>query len=262
LGSEDTVGRPKNYQAKVPGTVSRTKRSANFSPPQSQALFRVQEKHQIEHVWVSFYMFWRPTFFIDENCKITEPAFACILYHVSTQEIHRQKYFRDTSLTICRMAKSTEKRQKVGLFQRFFHPSMSIFPRFPTFPALSNFYSRTMMPSCPLCRQELAGPELCPSCGSLEGLDGDKFFSPVDQLPAEPLRSFLFLDVDGVLNWVGVSAPEALEPELVQALALLLRRCSGGAPGAIRVVLSRCARAPTRPTPRARSRPPLARGRR
>ena len=34
LGSEDTVGRPKNYQAKVPGTVSRTKRSANFSPPQ------------------------------------------------------------------------------------------------------------------------------------------------------------------------------------------------------------------------------------
>jgi hypothetical protein len=41
------------------------------------------------------------------------------------------------------MATSTEKRQKVGLFQRFFHPSMSIFPRFPTFPALSNFYSRT-----------------------------------------------------------------------------------------------------------------------
>ena len=34
LGSEDTVGRPKNYQAKVPGTVSRTKRSANFSRPQ------------------------------------------------------------------------------------------------------------------------------------------------------------------------------------------------------------------------------------
>ena len=27
-----------------------------------------------------------------------------------------------------------EKRKKVGLFQRFFHPSMSIFPRFPTFP--------------------------------------------------------------------------------------------------------------------------------
>ena len=73
LGSEDSIGRPKNYQAKVPGTVSRTKRSANFSPPQSQALFRVQEKHQIEHVWVSFHMFWRPTFFLDENCKISEP---------------------------------------------------------------------------------------------------------------------------------------------------------------------------------------------
>ena len=40
------------------------------------------------------------------------------------------------------MARSTEKRQKVGLFQRFFHPSMSIFPRFPTFPALSNFGPR------------------------------------------------------------------------------------------------------------------------
>jgi hypothetical protein len=39
------------------------------------------------------------------------------------------------------MATSTEKRQKVGLFQRFFQPSMSIFPWFPTFPALSNFYS-------------------------------------------------------------------------------------------------------------------------
>ena len=63
-------------------------------------------------------------------------AFACILYHVSTTD------FRDPPLTICRMAKSTEKRQKVGLFQRFFHPSMSDFPRFPTFPALSNFYSR------------------------------------------------------------------------------------------------------------------------
>jgi hypothetical protein len=51
-------------------------------------------------------------------------------------------------LTICRMATSTEKRQKVGLFQRFFHPSMSIFPRFPTFPALSNFYSRKYIANC------------------------------------------------------------------------------------------------------------------
>ena len=34
LGSEDTVEPPKNYQAKVPGTVSRTKKSANFSRPQ------------------------------------------------------------------------------------------------------------------------------------------------------------------------------------------------------------------------------------
>ena len=34
FSSENSVGRPKNWQAKVPGTVSRTKRSANFSPPQ------------------------------------------------------------------------------------------------------------------------------------------------------------------------------------------------------------------------------------
>ena len=35
------------------------------------------------------------------------------------------------------MAQSTEKRKKVGLFQGVFHPSMAIFPRFPTFPAFS-----------------------------------------------------------------------------------------------------------------------------
>ncbi len=72
FSSENSVGRPKNYQAKVPGTVSRTKRSADFSPPQVKHC-RVQENYQIEHVWVSFHMFWRPIFFIDENCKITEP---------------------------------------------------------------------------------------------------------------------------------------------------------------------------------------------
>jgi hypothetical protein len=32
------------------------------------------------------------------------------------------------------------EQQKVGLFQRFFHPSISNFPRFPTFPAFSNLY--------------------------------------------------------------------------------------------------------------------------
>jgi len=36
-------------------------------------------------------------------------------------------------LTICWMARSTEKRQKVGLFQRFFHPCMSIFRDFRLF---------------------------------------------------------------------------------------------------------------------------------
>ena len=52
--------------------------------------------------------------------------------------------WRRSSWEIKKDERSTkEKRKKVGLFQRFFHPSMSIFPRFPTFPALSNFYSRT-----------------------------------------------------------------------------------------------------------------------
>jgi hypothetical protein len=105
----------------------------------SQALFRVQEKHQIEHVWVSFHTFWAPTFLIDENCKITE------LMHLWTRAsrlfcVHLVPDFRAEPLTISRMAKSTEKRKKVRLFQRFFHPSLSTFPPFPTFSAFANFY--------------------------------------------------------------------------------------------------------------------------
>ena len=82
------------------------------------------------------------------------------------------------------MATSTEKRQKVGLFQRFFHPSMSIFPRFPTFPALSNFYSRkgsvfkflgryeillTKTPNQYSCGQRLTGRHTS-SAGNLFGI--------------------------------------------------------------------------------------------
>jgi hypothetical protein len=37
-------------------------------------------------------------------------------------------------------ARSTEKRKKVGLFKRFFHPSLSTFPAFLTFPPFANFY--------------------------------------------------------------------------------------------------------------------------
>jgi hypothetical protein len=37
------------------------------------------------------------------------------------------------------MARSTEKRKKVGLFQRFFHPSVATFPAFPTFSAFAKF---------------------------------------------------------------------------------------------------------------------------
>jgi len=56
----------------------------------------------------------------------------------------RSRGLADDYVTTKFVTTSTEKRQKVGLFQRFFHPSMSIFPRFPTFPALSNFYSRKL----------------------------------------------------------------------------------------------------------------------
>ena len=110
--------------------------------------------------------------------------------------------------------------------------------------------------ACPLCGAVLEGPELCPSCGSLEGLDDDETLAPAapaSQRPTEPLP-VLFLDVDGVLNCVGLSAPEALEPGPVHNMATLLRRC-GGASGAIRVVLSRCPAALSRS--RAPSRAPL-----
>ncbi len=95
-------------------------------------------------VWVSFHMFWALLF---SSTKITEPMhFWTWGFCVHFVPRFDATDFRDTSLTICteycRTATSTEKRQKVGLFQRFFHPSMSIFPRFPTFPAFSNFYSR------------------------------------------------------------------------------------------------------------------------
>jgi len=43
------------------------------------------------------------------------------------------------------MAKSTEKRKNVGLFQRFFHASLSTFPPFPTFSAFANFYNRKIV---------------------------------------------------------------------------------------------------------------------
>ncbi len=134
-------------ESKGSGDRFQNQKERKLFAPESQALFRVQEKYQIEHVWVSFHMFWRPTFFIDENCKISEPMhfWTWVLLRAFCTTFRRKiaTDFRLTSLTICRMATSTEKRQKVGLFQRFFHPSMSIFPRFPTFPALSNFYSRT-----------------------------------------------------------------------------------------------------------------------
>jgi hypothetical protein len=52
------------------------------------------------------------------------------------------------------MAKSTEKRKKVGLFQRFFHASVSTFPPFPTFSAFANFYNRKISIFCTLQKMD------------------------------------------------------------------------------------------------------------
>jgi hypothetical protein len=38
------------------------------------ALFRVQEKHQIEHVWVSFHMFWGLLFSWTKTAKLQNPC--------------------------------------------------------------------------------------------------------------------------------------------------------------------------------------------
>jgi len=134
------------------GTVSRTKRSANFSPPQVKHFLGCKKSTKSNTCGSLFtcsgalLFLWTKTAKLQNPCISGHGAFACILYHVSKQEIHRQNLkghrFSRPVLDNCRTATSTEKRQKVGLFQRFFHPSMSIFPRFPTFPAFSNFYSR------------------------------------------------------------------------------------------------------------------------
>jgi hypothetical protein len=57
---------------------------------------------------------------MDENFKIAEPMHFWTRIHL-------------------RAARSTEKRKKVGLFQRFFHPSMANFPAIPIFSAFANF---------------------------------------------------------------------------------------------------------------------------
>ena len=100
LGSEDTVGRPKNYQSKVPGTVSRTKRSANFSHPPVKHFLGCKKSTKSNTCGSLFtcsgaYFFhrrklqnFRTHAFLDMG------AFACILYDVLTQEIHRQNLKR------------------------------------------------------------------------------------------------------------------------------------------------------------------------
>ena len=100
MGSEDTDGRPKNYQAKVPGTVSRTKRSANFSPPQVKHFLGCKKSTKSNTCGSLFTCSGALLFSSTKTAKFQNPcisghgAFACILYHVSTQKIHRQNLKR------------------------------------------------------------------------------------------------------------------------------------------------------------------------
>lgn len=120
---------------------------------------------------------------------------------------------------------------------------------------------RAIMRRCILCGQELSAPELCPQCGSLEGLDtdsgagipgpasGEHFaclpshmlnllasFPHLHQLVDSTERNLsaassarqqkmcvIFLDIDGVLNFPSESKPEALEPGPLQNLIQLLQ---------------------------------------
>ena len=117
------------------------------------------------------------------------------------------------------------------------------------------------MRRCILCGQELSAPELCPQCGSLEGLDTDsgagipepasgEHFACLPSHMLNLLASFphlhqlvdpternlsaassvrqqkmcvIFLDIDGVLNFPSESKPEALEPGPLQNLVQLLQ---------------------------------------
>ena len=73
FSSENSVGRPKNWQAKVPGTVSRTKRSANFSRPQVKHFLGCKKSTKSNTSGSLFTRSEALLFLIDENCRITEP---------------------------------------------------------------------------------------------------------------------------------------------------------------------------------------------
>jgi len=137
---------------KIPLDVQKTTKQrfrGPFPEPKGAQTFRRQVKHFLgckkstkSNTGGFLFTCSGPYFFHRRNldCKITEPMHFWICVHFVPRFDRTWNATDDPPLTICRMATSTEKRQKVCLFQRFFHPSMSIFPRFPTFPALSNFY--------------------------------------------------------------------------------------------------------------------------
>mmetsp|Transcript_11393 Transcript_11393/g.17941 ORF Transcript_11393/g.17941 Transcript_11393/m.17941 type:complete len:193 (-) Transcript_11393:731-1309(-) len=66
-----------------------------------------------------------------------------------------------------------------------------------------------MADRCPLCGATCSEPQVCPSCGSLEGLEDE------DVPRARPC---IFLDIDGVLN-TSSSPSEALEMGILKGFA-------------------------------------------
>ena len=142
MGSEDTVGRPKNYQAKVPGTVSRTKRSANFSRPQVKHFLGCKKRTKSNTCGSLFTCSGALLFPSTKTAKFQNPcisghgAFACILYHVSTQEIHCQNLKPNGFL-------GWQKHRKTGKsvsLSTLLSPLHVNFPGVSDFFRLANFY--------------------------------------------------------------------------------------------------------------------------
>ena len=138
LGSEDTVVRPKNYQAKVPGTVSRTKRSANFSHPQVKHFLGCKKSTKSNTCGSLFTCSGALLFSSTKTAKFQNPcisghgAFACILYHVSTQEIpETPQIFRPWQFVGWRQAQKNGK--KWVSFNASFTPPCQFFRGFRLF---------------------------------------------------------------------------------------------------------------------------------
>ena len=95
LGSEDTVGRPKNYQGarKAPNP---TRVRGLYGMDLGSVTLKINNQQRESLFTFSGALLFSST----KTAKFQNPcisghgAFACILYHVSTQEIHRQNLKR------------------------------------------------------------------------------------------------------------------------------------------------------------------------